>query len=133
MVQDNRGKLNPVHTILVVEDEPAVLKAMLVLLEKSGFKAIGCATGEDALSKAGAGIEAALLDIHLPDMSGLDLSHQLRGVLGPRVPIVILSGDNSIETLRALPSAGATHFFSKPVKTAMLVEKLREWVARSAE
>jgi len=115
------------RTILVVDDDAGVVKAMQALLRKSGFASIGCLTGSDALDKAVTGVHAAVVDIHLPDMSGLALTQQLRSVLGPAMPIVILSGDTSIETLRALPETGATHFFSKPVNTGMLIGRLREW------
>jgi DNA-binding response OmpR family regulator len=115
------------RTILVVDDDAGMVKAMQAILKKSGFASIGCLTAADALDKAVAGVNAAVVDIHLPDMSGLALTQQLRTVLGPEMPIVILSGDTSMETLRALPEIGATHFFSKPVNTGMLIGRLREW------
>ncbi len=124
MIEDTSK--NP-RTVLVVDDDAGVVKAMQALLKKSGFDAIGCLTGADALDKAAVGVHAAVVDIHLPDMSGLSLTQRLRSILGPEMPIVILSGDTSMETLRALPDAGATHFFSKPVNTAMLIGRLREW------
>lgn len=115
------------RTILVVDDDAGMVKAMQALLKKSGFASVGCLTGADALDKAVTGVHAAVVDIHLPDMSGLALTQRLRSVLGPDMPIVILSGDTSMETLRSLPDAGATHFFSKPVNTGMLIGRLREW------
>ncbi len=121
------GTVPPKPRILLVDDDPVVLRAMKLLLEKSMFDPICCATASEALTRAHAGIDAAVLDIHLPDHNGLWLSQQLRPVVGPDRPIVILSGDNSMETIRSLPDAGATYFFSKPVNTAMLVAKLREW------
>jgi DNA-binding response OmpR family regulator len=115
------------RSILVVDDDPLVVKAMRSLLQAEGFKTVGCDTGRDAMKLAGENISAAVVDIHLPDISGLSLSRQLRDVLKPDVPIIILSGDNSIETLRALPDAGATYFFAKPVNSALLIGKLKEW------
>jgi two-component system response regulator MtrA len=124
MIDDRREKP---RRILVVDDDPGILKAMEGLLHRSGFETIACATGADAMDKAAADVHAAVVDIHLPDMSGLALSQKLRGEMGIGWPIVILSGDTSIETLRELPNAGATHFFSKPVNTGLLLSRLREW------
>jgi DNA-binding response OmpR family regulator len=117
-----------VKTVLVVDDDPAVVRAMNVLMSRAGFQPIVCRTGADALDKAGAQISAAVVDIHLPDINGLTLSLQLRKKVGPDVPIVILSGDNSMDTLRALPDAGATCFFAKPVNGGRLIEHLKEWI-----
>jgi DNA-binding response OmpR family regulator len=119
-----------VKTVLIVDDDPLVVHAMNVLMSRAGFKPIVCRTGADALDKAAASISAAVVDIHLPDMNGLTLSLQLRKKLGPDIPIVILSGDNSMDTLRALPDAGATCFFAKPVSAGRLIEHLKEWVAK---
>jgi two-component system sensor histidine kinase RpfC len=113
--------------VLLVDDDLIVVRAMEKILRRSGFVPVGCKDGNDALSKLDAGFDAAVVDIHLPDMSGLTLAQQFRERIGPNMPIVILSGDTSIETLRALPEAGATHFFSKPVQTGVLIERLREW------
>ena len=115
--------------VLVVDDDPTVGRAMEVLMSKAGFAPVVCGTGAAALQSAGAGdVAGAIVDIHLPDMNGLTLSQRLRECLGPTTPIVILSGDNSIDTLRALPDAGATYFFAKPVNGARLVEQMKEWV-----
>ncbi len=113
--------------ILFVDDDLIVLRAMKSLLEKAGFDPTCCGTAEDAMTRARAGVDAAVLDIHLPDQNGLELSLQIRDVIGPDRAIIVLSGDNSMETIRALPGAGATYFFSKPVNPKLLVDKLREW------
>jgi CheY-like chemotaxis protein len=115
-----------IRSILVVDDDPTVIRAMSFLMSRAGFRAIASRTAADALEKADEHTAAAVIDIHLPDFDGLTLSQQLRAKLGPKVPIVIISGDNSIETLRALPDAGATSFFAKPVNAARLIEHLKQ-------
>jgi DNA-binding response OmpR family regulator len=119
------------HQVLVVDDDPVVGRAMESLMAKSGFRPIICTSGADALARTRPELVAAIVDIHLPDMNGLNLAQQMRATLGPTKPIVILSGDNSIETIRALPSAGATYFVAKPVNGARLIEQLKEWVRAS--
>ena len=129
MAGDGTGR--PV--VLLVDDDPVVVRALSLLLDRAGFVVAGCGTAADAVARVAGtpAVSAAVLDIHLPDANGLTLSQQLRGLVGPAVPIIILSGDNSMQTIRALPDAGATYFFAKPVNTAMLIAQLREWTARS--
>jgi CheY-like chemotaxis protein len=127
---------NPVSTtpeqhqrrILIVDDDPVVGRAMEVLLSREGFRTTICKTGGEAMSIVNdQQFVAAIVDIHLPDMNGLALSQHLRISMGPVRPIVILSGDNSMETIRSLPHTGATYFFSKPVNAVRLIEQLKEW------
>lgn len=112
--------------ILIVEDTPPVARAMAKLLSSNGMRPTVCSSATQALMH----IEhqkpaAAVIDIHLPDLSGLILSQQLRSRLGPRTPIIVVSGDGSQEVLNSLAQVGATYFFSKPVNARALVEKLQ--------
>lgn len=114
--------------ILVVDDQPTVTKAVAVLLRDAGYDPITFAEGSSALSWARQNVAAAcVVDIHLPDISGLVLSAKLRELYGDR-PIVVLSGDTSMENLKSLSHVGATVFISKPFKAERLVQELRELV-----
>lgn len=124
-------------TVLVVDDDPVVVRSLTILLNRAGFDVVGCETGACALARATTSdaptpVAAAVVDIHLPDVNGLELSQQIRAALGPGVPIIILSGDNSMQTIRALPDAGATYFFAKPVNTSMLIRQLKQWTGVDA-
>lgn len=113
--------------ILVVEDSPQVGNALGKLLETQGYCARVCETAGEALKMANESVpDGAIVDIHLPDESGLVLSQQLRQRMGPRRPIIVMSGDSSMETIRALSEAGATLFISKPVNAGRLMEHLKE-------
>lgn len=121
--------------VLVVDDQHGVTRALSTVMRRSGFEATcfnsGNAAIEFATASAGTGqpIAAVVLDIHMPDVSGLVVSQKLRTALGPQVPIVILSGDSSMETLNSLPHVGATHFFSKPIRADQLIAHLKELIA----
>jgi DNA-binding response OmpR family regulator len=123
----------PMHhpcDVLVVDDNPHVNKALAILLSKAGFNPIPCHRGADALAYAqqhqGLPPRAAVVDVHLPDISGLILAHKLRDRFGPTTPIIVVSGDTSMETINSLSHIGATCFFSKPINVAALVERLKE-------
>jgi CheY-like chemotaxis protein len=126
----------PPH-VLIVDDHHGVTRALSALLQRSGFAPTCFNSGRDAISFVEGGpaanpIAVVVLDIHMPDMSGLVVSQKLRELMGPAVPIVILSGDSSMETLNSLPHVGATHFFRKPIKADQLIAHLRELLAISS-
>lgn len=114
-------------TIWVVDDNQVVTRALARVLKQSGFDPKLFHTGQAALKHpSDPPPAAAVIDIHLPDLSGLELAKSLRQRLGDRIPLIIVSGDTSMENLAALPRVGATYFFSKPLRPAQLLERLRE-------
>jgi DNA-binding response OmpR family regulator len=118
-------------TILIVDDNEPTANALAKILSSASFNTAVSYRGADAVAYAQKNpVSAALVDIHLPDLSGLVVTQKLREHLGPGTPIVILSGDTSMEMLNALPHVGATYFFSKPVNSSHLVEKMRQWVMK---
>ena len=119
--------------VLVVEDNFGVANALATVIRRAGFAATACHCGADALEYLRVSSpQAAVLDIHLPDINGLVLAHKLRDRLGSDIPIIIVSGDTSMETIKSLAHVGATYFFSKPVNPNVLVERLKELVAGDA-
>ena len=119
--------------ILIIDDSPPTASALSALLRRADYDTAVAHRGFEGIEHARAGsFAAAVVDIHLPDLSGLVVSQKLREILGPGTPIIVLSGDTSMTTLNSLPHVGATYFFSKPVSAAKLVERLKEWVPMSA-
>lgn len=113
--------------ILIVDDNHTMTRALAKLLTNEGMQPVECVNATEALKE----IErcapaAAVVDIHLPDLSGLILSQQLRARFGDAMPIIVVSGDGSREVLSSLAHVGATYFFSKPVKAQALIEQLRQ-------
>jgi len=124
-----RAQALETRSVLVVDDNAVFTQALRAVLANAGFAVSTFNAGLAALRHAGENRpDAAIIDIHLPDISGLVLTHRLRDLLGNDVPLVILSGDTSMETINSLPHVGATYFFSKPVQGSHLVSKLREWM-----
>jgi DNA-binding response OmpR family regulator len=116
--------------VLIVDDSPAIAAPLARLLKAAGFRPVVFHRADAALEHATANpFVAAVVDVHLPDMNGLVLSTKLRECMGPGRPIIVLSGDTSMETLNSLPHVGVTHFFSKPVNGSHLIKRLKELVA----
>ena len=119
--------------VLIVDDSQPTARALAALLHGANYATAVTFRGADAIEQASASpgrFAAAIVDIHLPDISGLVVSQKLRETLGPDVPIIVLSGDTSMQTLNSLPHVGATYFFSKPVNSHQLLQRMREWVTR---
>lgn len=113
--------------IMLVEDNENVARALKRYFESKGYGAPVFFTGRSALEHvARTKPAAAIVDLHLPDLSGLVLIQQLRAQLGEAMPIVVLSGDVSMATINSLPHVGATYFFSKPVQPGALLERLEQ-------
>ncbi len=126
---------DPRGCVLLIDDSEAMTRALGAVLRQAGFNTHACLTGGDAMAYAAKGlpISAAVVDIHLPDVSGLAVAKSLRDRFGGHIPIVVVSGDTSMENLNALHGAGATYFFSKPLQPRQLVHRLREWLDAGAQ
>ena len=115
--------------VLIVDDSQPTARALATLLNAANYAVTVSLRGADAVDQArSTPFAAAIVDIHLSDISGLVVSQKLRELLGPDVPIIVLSGDTSMQMLNSLPHVGATYFFSKPVNSHQLIDRLREWV-----
>jgi DNA-binding response OmpR family regulator len=103
--------------ILVVDDDPAVRGAILRALERKGHDVRLAATGlEGARLWRDAPADLVVLDIHMPEMDGIELLVQLRS-LNPTVPILMVSGGSQTQRydlLRDSRLLGATAELTKP-------------------
>jgi CheY-like chemotaxis protein len=116
--------------ILIVDDSEPTARGLGYLFRDAGYQAATFSQGLAALEYARDHKPAgAVIDIHLPDISGLILSRRLRDILGPQPPIIVVSGDASMEVLNSLPHVGATYFFRKPVSGATLIDHFREFLS----
>jgi two-component system KDP operon response regulator KdpE len=119
------------NRILVVDDEPGLAHALAITLRASGWDVATAHDGADALASATARLpDVVLLDLGLPDMSGVEVITALRA--WTRVPIVVLSarqhGEDKVEAL----DAGADDYVTKPFAMNELLARLRAAVRRSA-
>ena len=117
--------------VLVCDDEPQILRALRVILRDAGFEAVTAATGEEALDLAAVKPpEAAILDLMLPDIDGVEVTRRLRE--WTQMPILVLSAvgeeDRKVEAL----AAGADDYVTKPFGPRELVARLEAALRRAA-
>jgi len=125
------GPLNP-HHLLLVEDEDHIAQGLIYNLEQEGYQVTYAANGEKALAALGENtFSLVILDLMLPDMSGLDICQKIRD-RDPRMPILILtalSGESHrIDGLRK----GADDYLTKPFSLAEFLLRVRGILKRSA-
>jgi signal transduction histidine kinase/DNA-binding response OmpR family regulator len=112
--------------ILVVDDEPLVIRTLTALLAANGFDAVSATSGEEALDVlASSPVDLVFLDVLLPGLSGFETCARIREKHGPALPVVIISANPDRDAVKAGYEAGADDFMGKPVDTLALILKVR--------
>lgn len=115
--------------VLVVDDEPPILRALAANLRARGFETDLAPTGEDALKTAARHRpDVVVLDLGLPGMSGIEVIEGLRG--WTTVPIIVLSARNTEREKVAALDAGADDYVTKPFGMDELFARLRAALRR---
>jgi two-component system KDP operon response regulator KdpE len=117
--------------VLVVDDEPQIVRALKVVLREAGFEAVAAETAAQALDLAAVRPpDAAIIDLVLPDGDGVDVTRSLRE--WSQMPILVLSAVGEEEQkVRAL-EAGADDYITKPFGTRELVARLKAALRRTS-
>jgi two-component system, OmpR family, KDP operon response regulator KdpE len=115
--------------VLVVDDEPQILRALRINLRVRGYDVHVAATGTEALEAAGRyPPDLVILDLGLPDLEGVEVIQGLRG--WTKAPIIVLSGRaDSTDKVEAL-DAGADDYITKPFGVEELLARMRAVVRR---
>ncbi len=115
--------------VLVVEDEPAMLRALRINLRVRRYDVTTAATGREALTEAGRRPpDAVILDLGLPDVDGIEVISRLRG--WSRAPVIVLSGRTGPGDKIAALDAGADDYVTKPFSMEELLARLRAALRR---
>jgi two-component system KDP operon response regulator KdpE len=118
--------------VLVVDDERQILRALKVILREAGHEVVEAATVEEALDHAAVRPpDAAIVDLMLPDGSGVELCRALRE--WSSMPIIVLSAVGDEETKVEALEAGADDYVTKPFGPRELVARLGAALRRAGE
>jgi two-component system KDP operon response regulator KdpE len=117
--------------ILVVDDEPHILRALQTTLRAAGYDVVTAATGDEALRSAALRPpQAVILDLVLPDRHGSEVCRELRA--WSAAPILVLSAVGDEDEKVAALDAGADDYVTKPFGTDELLARLRAALRRTA-
>jgi two-component system KDP operon response regulator KdpE len=115
--------------VLVCDDEPQILRALRVILRDAGYEAVLAESGEEALDKAAVRPpQAAILDLMLPDVDGVEVTKRLRE--WSEMPIIVLSAVGEEEAKVGALAAGADDYVTKPFGPGELVARLEAVLRR---
>ncbi|TAM72090.1 response regulator transcription factor [Mycobacterium sp.] len=125
-----RADGNPIN-VLVVDDEPVLAEMVSMALRYEGWNISTAGDGESAVAAArNQRPDVVVLDVMLPDMSGLEVLHKLRGEI-PQLPVLLLTAKDAVEDRIAGLTAGGDDYVTKPFSIEEVVLRLRALLRRT--
>lgn len=121
--------------ILVAEDNPVNQRVIRGLLTHAGFEVVLAQDGEEALSmlESGQHFDLAIIDMHMPELSGPEVIQRWRFLETGHLPIIILTADAREDAEQASRDAGADAFLTKPVSSHALIDMLAQLMDKSLQ
>jgi len=124
--------VSPEPTVFVVDDDPGALNSMCWLIESARLRVEGYQSPESFLAAFDPARPGCLvLDIRMPQISGLDLQDRLN-TLASQLPVIMLTGHGDIAGCARAFKAGAFDFLEKPADGRRLLERIREAIDKDA-
>ena len=119
-----------IHKILVVDDEPEIVKILKIFLTKKGFEVIAAFGGEEAaeLLRSDINVDLMVLDMKMPNVSGISVLKEMKS-LNKQWPVIVLSGSIDMkkheEELKNL-GIDQIEYFVKPLDLYLLLEAIKK-------
>ena len=115
----------PTESIAIVDDDAGVRKGLARLLRASSFEAETFESGPAFLDSLRARIPDCLIaDLQMPEMTGLQLQHQLARS-GIKIPTIIITAHDEVGALERCMSAGASAYLLKPLELTVLIAAIK--------
>ena len=123
----------PDLTVLVVDDDPVIVRLLEVNFEMEGYAVITAGDGEEALARANSdGPDVIVCDIMMPKMNGLEVVERLRAEEATRgLPVILLSAKAQASEIQRGLDAGADDYVTKPFDPLELVDRVRSVLEKS--
>lgn len=122
--------LNADPTVFIVDDDASMRRSLQLLVESAGWRTELFACGREFLSRPRSPAPGCLvLDLHLPDLSGLDVQR----IVATRtdLPVIFITGGGDVSTTVSAMKAGAVEFLTKPFASDLLLGAVRSAIDRS--
>ena len=119
-------------TVLIVDDDPTQRRLLQAVVEKSGFSTLQADNGDTALDMAlrpgGTNVHVMLLDLVMPGRNGMETLEELQAKR-PELPVIVLTGKGSIDTVVKAMQMGARDFVVKPASPERIIVSIRNALA----
>jgi len=130
---EERMPMNRQPTVFLVDDDEAVRDSLSLSLEMAGLTVVGYASAQAFLDHYDPTQPGCLiLDVRMPDMSGLELQEALT-TRKINIPIIFITGHGDVPMSVKAVKAGAVDFLEKPFKKEILLERIQEALAQDAQ
>jgi DNA-binding response OmpR family regulator len=124
-VADHTAQQGSNPTVLIVDDNKAVLEFLLLLLSKHGLSVIGASNGNECLDIVKKQpVDLIVLDVMMPVLDGLQVCHELKNII-PAIPIILLTARDDMTTRAAAMDLGVSEFVAKPVNNRDLLSRVQ--------
>jgi two-component system chemotaxis response regulator CheY len=114
--------------VLIIDDSSTVRQQVGILLTEAGYEVLQAVDGIDGLAqiRANGELELVFCDVHMPNMSGIDMLKQLAKDAVKLPPIVMLTTEGNPSSITQAKEAGARGWIVKPVKPETLIATVRK-------
>lgn len=117
----------PKKKILIVDDEPHFITTVKDRLVMMGYEVATASNGKEAIEKVQGSPDLILLDIHMPEMDGIEVASKLKNSDKTRsIPIIMVTAKSQMEDVTKATDAGAVDYIVKPFSPQVLLEKIRK-------
>ena len=132
---DVKGTQSMSETIMIVDDEPAMLALLEIIFKRKGFTVLTASGAYQALNLlAKEKPDLIILDVMMPGISGLELCRRLRtDPSTAKTPVLILSGWSDLEAAQRSIAAGANDFLTKTTPPTHIVKKVQALLSHSKQ
>jgi FixJ family two-component response regulator len=115
-------KCESTFAVAVVDDDASVRKALSRLLGSAGYRTVSYASGAEFLETLSSHVpDCLVLDVHMPQMSGIEMLWRLVAS-GPRLPVVVITADDDPGMRERALAAGAAAYLAKPFSEHLLLD-----------
>lgn len=120
------------HSILIADDDATCREAIQETLDRAGHRTLAASNGIEAIEMVreyGLEIHATILDMHMPDLTGLETLSAMFDLVD-RLPAIFVTAEGSKELLIKAMEAGAYTLLKKPVSSALIVVTVNQLLGR---
>lgn len=127
--------MNPGPTILVVDDEPYMIRLLQHHIERAGYRMIKATNGREALDRIREDKPGlVLMDVMMPEINGLEVLAQIRAESTTKdLPVIIMTANAQRFTREEAETAGVSAFLTKPFSPTQLMAEVRRQLKNSAK
>jgi PAS domain S-box-containing protein len=119
------------HSVLIVDDDQAVLYALSQMLRRHDFRCLLASSGSEAIRTVKSNsVDLVLLDLAMPELDGMETLAELKGI-DPEMPVIMITGRGDIAAAVRATKLGAYDFITKPPSPDRLVQTIQKALERS--